>query len=143
MDRKRKLGALVLFNNLMQSSRKRQRKEMDDFDSLYDSLKEPDDVVDGENGDDIIGTIAYGTALATTMTKKRKLGLMPTPPCVGYGIRIIQISSVERCVHRSHSSSHTIVLRHSVQKPTRKRYGYRISCTEVHSLSTISEVEFS
>ena len=71
MDRKRKLGALVLFNNLMQSSRKRQRKEMDDFDSLYDSLKEPDDVVDGENGDDILGTIAYGMALATTMTNKR------------------------------------------------------------------------
>ena len=71
MDRKRKLGALVLFNNLMQSSRKRQRKEMDDFDSLYDSLKEPDDVVDGENGDDIMGTIAYGMALATTMTNKR------------------------------------------------------------------------
>ena len=71
MDRKRKLGALVLFNNLMQSSRKRQRKEMDDFDSLYDSLKEPDDVVDGENGDDIMGTIAYGMTLATTMTNKR------------------------------------------------------------------------
>ena len=62
MDRKRKLGAFVLFNNLLQSSRKRQKKEMDDFDNLYDSLKEPDDVDDVEDGD-IMGTIAHGTAL--------------------------------------------------------------------------------
>ena len=69
MDRKRKLGAFVLFNNLLQSSRKRQKKEMDDFDNLYDSLKEPDDVDDVEDGD-IMGTIAYGTALATMSNKR-------------------------------------------------------------------------
>ena len=69
MDRKRKLGAFVLFNNLLQSSRKRQKKEMDDFDNLYDSLKEPDDVDDVEDGD-IMGTIAHGTALATMSNKR-------------------------------------------------------------------------
>ena len=42
---------------------------MDDFDSLYDSLKEPDDVDDAEDGD-IMGTIAHGTALATMSNKR-------------------------------------------------------------------------
>ena len=69
MDRKRKLGAFVLFKNLPQSSRKRQKKEMDDFDNLYDSLKEPDDIDDVEDGD-IMSTIAYGTALATMSNKR-------------------------------------------------------------------------
>ena len=61
--------------------------------------------------------VIYGvnSVIGTLVMLPFKLGLMPTPPCVGYGIRRIQISSVERCVHRSHSSSHTIVLQHSVQ----------------------------
>ena len=59
MAQKRKLAAFVLFNNLMQSSRKRRRKQMEELDSFYDSLKEPNDIDDGENGNDIMGTITY------------------------------------------------------------------------------------
>ena len=59
MAQKRKLAAFVLFNNLMLSSRKRRRKQMEELDSFYDSLKEPNDIDDGENGNDIMGTITY------------------------------------------------------------------------------------
>ena len=43
---------------------------MEELDSFYDSLKEPNDIDDGENGDDIMGTITYGTAMATMSSRR-------------------------------------------------------------------------
>ena len=69
MDRKRKLGC-VLFNNLLTSSRKRRRKEQDEFDAMYQSFEEPAEVIDDGEDDDIMGTIAYGVAVGTNSNKR-------------------------------------------------------------------------
>ena len=69
MDRKRKLGCL-LFNNLLTSSRKRRRKEKDEFDDMYQTFEESVEVIHDGEDDDIMGTIAYGMALGTTSNKR-------------------------------------------------------------------------
>ena len=66
MDRKRK--AYLLFQNVMTMSRKRQRKELDSFEELYSSLEDLAD--DDDIDDDIMGTISYATALATTSNNR-------------------------------------------------------------------------
>ena len=55
----------LLFQNLMSSSRKRQKKEVEELEDLYSSLEDFGDKNDVDDGD-IMGTIAYATALATT-----------------------------------------------------------------------------
>ena len=69
MDRKRKLGC-VLFNNLLTSSRKRRRKEQDEFDAMYQSFEEPAEVIDDGEDDDIMGTIAYVTKSDGTIQRQ-------------------------------------------------------------------------
>lgn len=70
MERKRK-AAYIFFQNLLRKSRKRQRKETEEYEELYSSLLngpgvENDMDVDG----DIIGTTSYATALAAMSNKR-------------------------------------------------------------------------
>ena len=68
MDLKRKAG-LMLFQQLMQKSKKRHKKEEDEFHELYSSLLDPEDFEgDGEDLDFTMGAISQATALVTKST---------------------------------------------------------------------------
>ena len=54
MEGKRK-AAQLLFQNLLQKSRKRQRKEVEEFEELYSSIDDSGDDDDDDNGE-LMGT---------------------------------------------------------------------------------------
>ena len=63
MDRKRKV-ALLNFQKQMHSSKKRQIKEMEEIDEMYDSMVENDTDIDDDDGDGAIIAYAYAVAAA-------------------------------------------------------------------------------
>ena len=67
MDMNRKKSVL-LFSNLLQSSKNRVREEKEELDELLEFIVEPAED-DGEDGN-ILSTVPHGVALATLLNKR-------------------------------------------------------------------------
>ena len=68
MDRKRK-GALILFQSLLEKSRKRRRLLEEEVDQMLSSLDEPQEENSHEEEGNMLGAISYAAVLASTSNR--------------------------------------------------------------------------